>query len=191
MEHIEYPELSSALILVNSSSPSRAGEATMSGNVQEVTKKLRHACDEHIDVIHWLLGPTDMIVHVHANDFGGLLQVIDDKVLPLKTERHNYIASTEPLIVRNARARKRLSGLDGRPKRPTAWVLANTNISSADVGFNLLDHPNVSYVAHVIGRYDMVLLLEADTLEELSATIDQTLRVSNFLVNTDTRLVLM
>ena len=191
MEHIEYPELSSALILVNSSSPSRAGEATMSGNVQEVTKKLRHACDEHIDVIHWLLGPTDMIVHVHADDFGGLLQVIDDKVLPLKTERHNYIASTEPLIVRNARARKRLSGLDGRPKRPTAWVLANTNISSADVGFNLLDHPNVSYVAHVIGRYDMVLLLEADTLEELSATIDQTLRVSNFLVNTDTRLVLM
>ena len=191
MEYIEYPELSSALILINTSSPSRAGEATMSGNVQEVSKKLRHASDEHIDVIHWLLGPTDMIVHVHADDFGGLLKVIDDKVLPLKTERHNYIASTETLIVRSSKGKERLSGLDVRPKLPTAWVFANTNISGADVGDNLLEDSNVRYVAHVIGRYDMVLLLESKTLPELSAAIDRTLRVSNFLTSTDTRMVLM
>lgn len=191
MQYIEYPRLSSALLLINTSSPSRAGQATMAGNVEEVSRKLRHASDEHIDVIHWLLGPTDMIVHVHANDFDELLKVVDDRVLPLKTELHNYIASVETLIVKNSKARKRLSGLDQRPKRPTAWVFANTNIGGANVGDNLLEHPNVCYVAHVIGRYDMVLLLESETLPELGATIDKTLRVSNFLTTTDTRMVLM
>ena len=53
----------------------------MSGNVEEVSKKLRSTSGGNIDVIHWLLGPTDMIVHVHAGNFGELLEVIDDKIL--------------------------------------------------------------------------------------------------------------
>lgn len=186
-----YPPLSSALILINTASPSRMGEATMSGNVQEVLKKLRTAADEHVDLIHCLLGPIDMIAHVHAADFKQLLDVIDTKVLPLKNERHNYIASAEPLIVRSSQSRERFSGVLEKPKQLNAWVFANTNTSDPDLGFRLLENKSIFYVAHVIGRYDVVLLIRADTLDELMSAIDQTLRTKNYFVTTDTRMVLM
>jgi hypothetical protein len=186
-----YPPLSSALILINTASASKGGTASMSGNVEEVSRKLQAAADEHIDLIHWLLGPNDMIVHVQASDMYELMQVIDSRILSLKNDVHNKIASAEPLIVTNSKARQAFSGVSEKPKELNAWVLANTNSSDPELGFRLMEDKNVFYVGHVIGRYDMVLLIKANTLPELMSAIDKTLRTKNYFVSTDTRIVLM
>ena len=187
-----YAPLSSALVLINTSSPAIGGTAVMSGSVEEVSKKLRNIPGKNIDLIHWLLGPTDMIVHVHATNFEELLQVLDGKILPLKGETHNRIASTETLIVTDSRARDRLSGLDERPTDLTAWVFANSNTSDTEKVFRLMDmYKEVFYMASVIGRYDVVMLVKAESLQELGKVIDKSLRAANFLTSTDTRIVLM
>ena len=186
-----YSPLTSALILINTASVARGDTALTTGSVEEVSKKLRGAADEHVDLIHWLLGPNDMIVHVHASELAELLNVIDSKIMPLKNERHDYIASTETLLVANSRVKGALSGLDTRPTDVNAWVFANTNTNDPEFGFMLMEEKNVIYMAHVIGRYDMVLLIRADTLPELMSAVDKTIRTKNFFSNTDTRIVLM
>ena len=186
-----YAPLSSAFVLINTASAAKGGDASMAGSVEEVTRKLQAAGDKHIDLIHWLLGPNDMIAHVHAGDFKKLLKVIETRILPLKNEVHNKIASTETLIVTSSKARKAFSGVANKPKQLNAWVLANTNSDNPDLGFQLMEDKNVFYVGHVIGRYDMVLLIQAGELAELMAAIDKTLRTKNYFANTDTRIVLM
>jgi hypothetical protein len=191
-----YPPLSSALILVNTSSFAKGPEgrdASMSGNVEEVDRKLRLAANGHIDLIHWLLGPNDMIVHVHAKNFKELLRVIDKRVLPLKSEVHNKIASAETLIVTSSNTRAAFKLSDTKPKEVNAWVFANTNSNDPELGFRLMEdkNKNVFYVAHVIGRFDMVLLIKAPTLRNLMSAIDKTLRTKNYFTGTDTRIVLM
>jgi hypothetical protein len=188
---MSYPPLSSALIMVNTSSEAQGGGSSMSGNVESVDKKLRAAADGHIDLIHWLLGPNDMIVHVHAKGFKELLRVIDKRILPLKNETHNRIASTETLIVTSSKARKPFKLTDTKPKELNAWVFANTNSNDPELGFRLMEDKNVAYVAHVIGRFDMVLLIQAANLRDLMSAIDKTLRTKNYFVGTDTRIVLM
>jgi hypothetical protein len=188
---MSYPPLSSALILINTASAAKAGAASMSGNVEEVDKKLRAAADGHIDLIHWLLGPNDMIVHIHAKNFKELLRVIDSRVLPLKNEVHNKIASTETLIVTSSQTREAFALSKNKPKELNAWVFANTNSNDPELGFRLMEDKNVFFVAHVIGRFDMVLLIKASTLPGLMSAIDKTLRTKNYFVGTDTRIVLM
>ncbi len=163
----------------------------MSGNVEEVDRKLRSAANGHIDLIHWLLGPNDMIVHVHAKNFKELLRVIDERVLPLKNLVHNKIASTETLIVTSSNARAAFKLSDTKPKELNAWVFANTNSNDPKLGSRLMEDKNVFYVAHVIGRFDMVLLIKAPTLPSLMSAIDKTLRTKNYFTGTDTRIVLM
>lgn len=187
----EYPPLSSALVLINTSSAAKGGTASMSGNVEEVDKKLRAAADGHVDLIQWLLGPNDMIVHVHAKGFKELMRVIDSRILPLKNETHNKIASAETLIVTSSKARKAFMLFGTKPKELNAWVFANTNSNDPELGFRLMEDKHVFYVAHVIGRYDMVLLIRASDLPGLMSAIDKTLRTKNYFVGTDTRIVLM
>jgi DNA-binding Lrp family transcriptional regulator len=188
-----HPLFSSALILVNTSSESRGGRdhATKAGDVEEVTRRLRSTADEHLDLIHWLLGPTDMIVHLYASSPEELVTVMDTVVLPLKSVRYNYIATTETLLITHSEGKVSLADLEPRPTRPTAWIFANTNVGSADVGFNLLDENGFLYVAHVVGRYDLVFLVQTEDLPQLSGIVDKTLRKLHFLTSTDTRLVLM
>ncbi len=188
---MSYPPLSSALILINTSSAAKGGAASMSGNVEDVDKKLRAAADGHVDLIHWLLGPNDMIVHVHAKGFKELLHVIDSRILPLKNETHNKIGSAETLIVTSSKVRKEFALSNTKPKELNAWVFANTNSNNPELGFKLMEDKEVFYVAHVIGRYDMVLLIRALSLPNLMAAIDKTLRTKNYFVGTDTRIVLM
>ena len=148
----------------------------MSGNVEEVDRKLRAAADGHVDLIHWLLGPNDMIVHVHAKGFKELMRVIDSRILPLKNETHNKIASAETLIVTSSKARKAFALSGAKPKELNAWVFANTNSNDPELGFRLMEDKHVFYVAHVIGLYDMVLLIRAADLPGLMSAIDKTLR---------------
>jgi hypothetical protein len=185
------PSLSSALVLINTASAARAGTAVMPGNVEEVDKKLRAAANGHIDLIHWLLGPDDMVIHVHAKTLKELHRVIEDKILPLKMEVHNKIASTETMIVTSSEARKAFALSDTKPKELNAWVFANTNNNDPELGFRLMEDENVFYVAHLIGRFDMALLIRASTLPRLMSAIDSIVRTKNYFVGTDTRMVLM
>ena len=187
---MQYPPLSSALILMNTGSS--GGRGSMAGDVHEVLKKLRKLADEHIDLAHLLLGPTDMIAHVHAENFEALLNVIDEKILPIKSEPHDYLASTETLIVKASVAREPLGGLHRKLTRLNAWVLGQTNTSDQDLVDGLMEvDSRIYYGAQVIGRYDVALLLKADSMEEIMKTIDITLRKKNYITNTDTRIVLM
>ena len=187
---MRYPALSSALILLNTGSSGAFG--AMAGDVHEVLKRMRQKADEHIDLAHCLLGPTDMIVHVHANDFETLLRVIDDKIMPLKAESHNYLSSTETLIVKRSLAREPLSDLHKEPTQLFAWVFGQTNTTDEDVVDGLMQMDgHIYYGAQVIGRYDVALLVKADNMDQLMTTIDGTLRKKNFLISTDTRMVLM
>jgi DNA-binding Lrp family transcriptional regulator len=187
---MSYPAQSSALMLINIGSSTKAGAAGMSGNVEEVDRKLRAAANGHIDLIHWLVGPNDMVVHVHAKTLKELLRVIEDRVLPLKNDVHNKIISTETMIVTRSKARDTFVLSDSKPKKLNAWVFTNTNSNDPELGFRLMEDKNVVFVSHVIGRFDMALLIRASTMQDLQSTIDQRLRTKNYFASTDTRIVL-
>jgi hypothetical protein len=183
--------LTSALVLINTSSSAAVGATSMPARVSEVEKKLRAAAPKNINAVHRLFGPNDMLVHIRSNSPEMLLRVIDDNILPLKNEIHNKIASAETLLVIRVKSRWCAAGREQNDIKLYAWIFANTNRDDSELGFRLIDNREIVYVAHVIGRFDMAILAEAPTMRELQLAIDQTIRTKNYFLSTDTRIVAM
>ena len=113
---MQYPPLSSALILMNTGSS--GGRGSMAGDVHEVLKKLRKLADEHIDLAHLLLGPTDMIAHVHAENFEALLNVIDEKIFNDSDTIVKNLKATSRKKEPNPSETRRKPAPAKRPNRP-------------------------------------------------------------------------
>lgn len=182
--------ITSAIILISTASFSGVG--SKSGDVHAIKDKILGSGAEAVDIVHALIGPNDLLAHVHGADLDGVIEVIDTHFQTLKQDSHNYIAQTETLLVRQAFGKQLSRADDDHPEGVAAWVFANTNALDPDIFGNLVTQDDrLAYAAALIGRFDMALFIKAKDQPDLMDAIDQTLRTKNFFIQTDTRIVLM
>ncbi|MGY0218580.1 hypothetical protein ACWJJH_14535 [Endozoicomonadaceae bacterium StTr2] len=170
------------------------------GDVHKIREELLKV--DQIELVHCLIGPTDLICYGKAGSFEELHGVIRDKLATLHYDRFNPVVKTETLVSMEAFGKPLTAESFGHPERTAAWIFADISIAGAHAGEKLIAHHEEILAAHsVLGRHDTLLYVESDNLEQLMEVIDGGVRVlrgignegraAKALSHTDTRLVLM
>ena len=157
---------------------------------------------EAVELVHCLIGPTDLICYGKAESFADLQNIIRDKLATLHADRFNPIMKTETLVSLEAFGKELTAEAFGHPDKTAAWIFADISIAGAHAGEKLISHhPEILSAHSVLGRHDTLLYVESVNLEQLMDVIDGGVRVlrgignegraTKALSHTDTRLVLM
>ncbi|WP_211830089.1 Lrp/AsnC ligand binding domain-containing protein [Kistimonas asteriae] len=157
---------------------------------------------EEIDLVHCLIGPTDLICYGRTTDVSQLKTLMSDRIHALLEDRFNPIERTETMLVLDHYGSALSSETHARPNGTGAWIFADLRISGSTIAEKLLSrHPEIKTAFNVLGRNDTVFYVESETLDSLMGVIDEGFRVlrgigsegkpTKALSRTDTRLVLM
>jgi DNA-binding Lrp family transcriptional regulator len=142
-----------------------------------------------VRVVHALTGPDDLICFVETEDAAQFLSALDRGIRKLINS--GDIEHTETLMVL-AWEGKGYTGRENRPAPAAAWLLCHTSVASPEgVIADLLNIPGVVNAHAVIGQFDLVAYVEAESLMKLTQILDNDLRRVKGIKRTDTRLVLM
>jgi DNA-binding Lrp family transcriptional regulator len=144
---------------------------------------------EGVRLVHALIGPDDLICFVDAADATNFRRILDRGIRKLMDQ--GLIEHTETMIVL-ADSGHGYSGDENRPAPAAAWLLCDLAVGDPEpVAKKLLEVEGVRNAHPVLGRYDIVVYLEAVSIAELMRVLDEGIRHITEVRKTDTRLVLM
>ena len=159
------------------------------GDVHDLQKRLLSV--KGVKVVHPLIGPDDLICYLETHDPSNFRFALDKGIRRLIDEE--LIERTETLIILAERG----DGFFGKSKEyqpapAAAWLLCD--LAQGDpqpIVDKLTKKFGVVSADPVLGRYDLVVHVEAKSLDALMEILDNSIRGVVGIRSTDTRLVLM
>ena len=141
-----------------------------------------------VNLAHTLLGPDDLICYIEAEGIRGYNKVLNAEIRPLIDEGLLQRSETIPVLS------ERFEGYPGRdflPVREACWTLINCSVGNVtSVVETLRTIRGVKNAHAVLGRYDLVAYVEADTWKELLVAINHVRRTPG-ISRTDSRIALL
>jgi|ERR1051325_3241537 DNA-binding Lrp family transcriptional regulator len=156
-------------------------------DVHEVRDRLLKV--EGVRVAHALIGPDDLICYLESSNHLQFRMALDKGIRKLIDE--GLIEHTETMMIL-ADEGTGYSGDENKPAPASAWLFCDISVGEpGPVTRKLKEVAGVVNAHPVIGRYDMIAYVEAQSLEALMRILDEDIRMVKEIKSTDTRLVLM
>lgn len=170
--------------------PLTAGYILLSVRTNDVHSVCKELLDmEGVIIAHPLIGPDDIICFVDTQEPENFRIILDKKVRKLVDV--GTVEHTETMFILADDGRT-YSGGENRPAPAAAWLFCDISVGDPKpVIRDLLQIEEVSNAHPVVGRYDIIAYVEAASMQELMATLDDKIRHVRGIKKTDTRLVLM
>jgi hypothetical protein len=142
-----------------------------------------------VKVAHALIGPDDLICYLETADHLGFRHALDRGVRKLMDE--GLIDHTETMMILGDEGTG-YSGEENKPAPAAAWLFCDIAVGDPGPVVKKLKSVDGVVNAHpVIGRYDLIAYVEAQSLDGLMKILDEDIRHVQELKSSDTRLVLM
>jgi DNA-binding Lrp family transcriptional regulator len=156
-------------------------------DVHEVRQKLLEV--EGVRIAHALIGPDDLMCYLETRNHQEFRTALDSGVRKLIDE--GFIDHTETMMILASEGTG-YSGSENKPAPAAAWLLCDISVGDpTPVVKQLLNIAGVINAHSVIGRYDIIAYVEAQSMDELMRILDEDIRRVKEIKGTDTRLVLM
>jgi len=156
-------------------------------DVHDVRQKLLQSGG--VRIAHPLIGPDDLICYLETDSPSAFRSALDKEIRKLIDD--GLIEHTETMMILAGEGTG-YDGTENNPARAAAWLFCDISVGDPSPVVKKLKAVKGIRNAHpVIGRYDVIAYVEADSMDELMQILDEDIRHVTEIKRTDTRLVLM